>query len=252
MELLHAILLGVIQGFSEWLPVSSEAMVTLAGKFLFNMEYQEALSSAIWLHSGTVVSAVIYFRNDILDILRLANRQLLSFLAISTLSTAIVAIPLLFLALNYEFPESLFTIFIGLFLMGIGYLHKTRKIYGSQKKLTDRNAVISGFIQGLAALPGISRSGITIATLLSLKYTLKQSFKLSFLMSIPVTFGVQVFFPLIKTGFAVDAELIAGSVAAAIVGLATISTLMKIAEKVNFSSATFALGVLVVVLGLAI
>jgi len=252
MDIIQAIVLGIIQGFSEWLPISSEGMLTLAGRFLFDFEYQDALGSAIWLHSGTMVSALVYFRKDLLEILRMANRDLFFFLLISTLATAVTAVPLLVLALSFEIPESTFTIMIGLFLVGIAYLHKTRKISGTKKKITDDNALVAGLIQGLAVLPGISRSGITIATLLTQKYPLHQSFRLSFLMSIPVTFAVQIAFPIVKGGFSVTPELAIGAAVAAVVGLFTIKYLMELAEKVNFSTATFALGLAVIFLGLVI
>ncbi|MBN1169636.1 undecaprenyl-diphosphate phosphatase [Candidatus Micrarchaeota archaeon] len=252
MELTEAVVLGIIQGLSEWLPISSEGMVTLAGRFLFDSQYQDALGSAIWLHTGTTISALVYFRNDILEILKMANRHLFLFLLISTLSTAITAVPLLILALNLEIPESLFTIMIGIFLLGIAWLHKTRKISGQQKQLTDKNAFVAGIIQGFAILPGLSRSGLTIATLLGQKYPLHQSFRLSFLMSIPVTSAVQIVYPLAKGEFSVSAELLAGTIAAAVVGLLTIKYLMELSEKINFSTATFALGALVIVLGFII
>ena len=70
MDLITALILGVIQGITEWFPISSEAMVTLAGKLLFNNTYNEAMSNALWLHGGTMFSALIYFRKDVIIILK--------------------------------------------------------------------------------------------------------------------------------------------------------------------------------------
>ena len=89
MDFFEALVLGIIQGIAEWLPISSEAMVTLAGKFLFDAEYKEALGAAIWLHSGTTLSAIIYFRNDVIKLVKSifhGDRSLLFFLAIHSLS----------------------------------------------------------------------------------------------------------------------------------------------------------------------
>ncbi|MEW6722872.1 MAG: undecaprenyl-diphosphate phosphatase, partial [Candidatus Micrarchaeota archaeon] len=121
MEYSEALVLGLIQGITEWLPVSSKAMVSLSGRFLFGMEYQDALSSAIFLHSGTLLAATAYFRNDLVGIARSAidknaKKDLLVFLAVATIMTGILGTPLLFIALNFEFPDWLFTAAIGLLL----------------------------------------------------------------------------------------------------------------------------------------
>ncbi|RLG20317.1 UDP-diphosphatase [Candidatus Micrarchaeota archaeon] len=248
MNPIEAIILGIIQGISEWLPISSEAMVALAGRFLFNLEYSKSLSTAIWLHSGTLLAAVIYFRKDLVDLIKGNQKQLLLFLAAATLATAVLAFPLLLLAFTLKIPDSIFTMFIGLFLVFVAFAQKNRK-KGLQEEPELKKGALAGLIQGLAVLPGISRSGITIATLLGENYTLKQAFRLSFLMSIPVAFGVQLALPLVKGGFQPTAPLLAGGLAAALVGLLTIGALMKFAERVNFFKATLFLGLLVLLLG---
>jgi undecaprenyl-diphosphatase len=253
MDFFEAIILGIIQGIAEWLPISSEAMVTLAGKFLFNAEYKEALGTAIWLHSGTTLSAIIYFRNDIIALVKSifhGDRSLLFFLAIVTLSTSISAIPLLLLAFSIELPDVLFTLFIGIFLILISYLQKNKHLSKPDNSITSKKAVISGIVQGIAVLPGMSRSGLTVAALLSQKFSLKESLRLSFLMSIPVTGGIQIFLPLVSDGFIITLPLILGSLVACAVGLLTIKTLMKFAERISFVRATFALGVIVILLAI--
>jgi len=252
MEYLDAVVLGIIQGIAEWLPISSEAMVTLAGKFLFEAEYQEALGNAIWLHSGTTLSALIYFRNDIMKIFSMKDKDLLMFLLIATAATAFTALPLLFLAFSVELSEAFFTIIIGCFLVLVAILQKKSIISGQEKGLKPKNAFIAGLIQGLAVLPGLSRSGLTISALLSQKYPLKESLRLSFLMSIPVTAGIQIFLPVVEGDFTVTAPLALGSLVAAGVGLLTIKYLIEFAERVSFSRATFALGMIVIFLGIVL
>ena len=124
MDYLAAIILGIIQGLVEWLPLSSEAMVTLSGKFLFGIEYQEALAVSVFLHWGTLFAAICYFRTEIAQMLqsifsKTADRSLLLFLLIATLLSGLVATPLLFLAFSIEIPDGLFTALIGLFLIFI-------------------------------------------------------------------------------------------------------------------------------------
>lgn len=253
MDFLEAIILGIIQGIAEWLPISSEAMVTLAGRFLFRSDYHEALGTAIWLHSGTMLSALIYFRDDVARIIRSIStpeRGLLMFLLIATLSTAFTALPLLLLAFSIALPEAIFTILIGLFLVLIAFLQRRRPASSQETSLGTSKALVTGLVQGFAVLPGLSRSGLTIAALLSQRYSLRGSMRLSFLMSIPVTAGIQVFLPVVKDGFMISPEMVAGSLAAAAVGLLTIRSLMGFAEMFSFFKATLSLGLLVIVLGL--
>jgi len=178
MDLVTAIVLGIIQGITEWLPISSEAMVTLAGRFLFNMEYSEALGTAIWLHGGTAFAAVIYFREEIIKIIQSiykkdSDKSLLIFLIITTFFSAVIAISLITFLFSMQIPDVYFTLLIGLFLIGIAFLHKNKKQNIISKNLTKTKAVIIGLIQGTSILPGISRSGITIPVLLLEDFSLK-------------------------------------------------------------------------------
>ncbi len=254
MDYGEAVLLGIIQGIAEWLPISSEAMVTLAGRFLLGTGYQESLGAAIWLHSGTAVSALVYFRDDVTGILRsiMSNeRKLLFFLIAATLATSISALPLLLLAFSLEMPDWIFTLAIGLFLIIVAYLQRKRPDSDAESELLPLKGAIAGIIQGFAILPGFSRSGLTVAALLYQNYSLKEALRLSFLMSIPVTIGIQVFLPFVSGDFQLSPELVAGSAAAALVGLLTISVLMEFASRFNFFKATLGLGLLVVLLALA-
>ncbi len=257
MDYLTAIVLGIIQGIFEWIPVSSEGMVTLAGKFFFGMQYQDALAMAIWLHTGTLIAALIYFRNDLIDIVKSiytkdANRDLLVFLVITTIASAVTALPLIMLAFTKEaalVPEYAFTILIGLFLIVIAFLQKGQK-EGKEQRPTPLNALIAGLVQGISVLPGLSRSGLTLATLMAEKYHIASALRLSFLMAIPVTFGVQFVLPLVKNDFAVTAPMLAGTAVAAVVGLITISWLLDIVRRTNFHKATLILGIIIVIAGI--
>ncbi len=256
MDFLSAIILGIIQGLVEWLPISSEAMVTLSAKFLFGMGYQEALAVSVFLHWGTLVAAALYFRKELVQMLRdifskNADRELPLFLVTTTLLSGIVATPLLFLAFTIEIPDGLFTIFIGVFLLSIAFLQKNQKA-GKETKVEIKKAIIPGLAQGFSALPGISRSGITTAFLLAEKFSLRDALRLSFLMSIPIVFAAELMLPIIKQDFAFSPELAAGALAAAAAGFLSISVLLKFAEKVNFFKATLSLGLLVLAAGLLI
>lgn len=256
MDLFSAIILGMVQGLVEWLPISSEAMVTLSAKFLFGMEYQEALSVSIFLHWGTLIAAIAYFRKEIIqmakDLLsKKSDKTLPLFLIITTILSGIIATPLLFLAFSAEIPDGLFTILIGFFLLFIAFLQKNQKA-GKEAKVELKKAIIPGLAQGLSALPGISRSGITLATLLAEKFPLRDALRLSFLMSIPIVLAAELMLPIIKQDFAVTGEMLAGAAAAAIAGFLSISALLKFVEKVNFFRATLSLGAIVLAAGILV
>lgn len=258
MDYFAAIVLGVLQGIFEWLPVSSEGIVALAGKFFYGMNYQDSLGTAIWLHTGTLVSALIYFRNDIVGIVRSictkgADKSLAVFLFITTTATAIVALPLMVLAFSKEIafiPEYLFTIAIGVFLIVMAFVQRSQGQGGDEQKLTPLNALIAGLAQGIAVLPGFSRSGLTVAALLLEKYHIDQALRISFLMAIPVTLCAQIALPLVKGEFAVTAPMLVGALAAAVVGLFTINWLLDFARKTNFYKTTLILGMVIVAFGI--
>jgi len=257
MDLFSAIILGIVQGLVEWLPISSEAMVTLSAKFLFGMDYQEALSVSVFLHWGTLFAAVIYFRNELIQMAkdifsRNSDKRLPLFLIATTLLSGIIATPLLFLAFSMEIPDGLFTIFIGIFLLFIAFLQKNQKAGKEGTKMEIKKAIIPGLAQGFSALPGISRSGITLATLLAEKFPLKDALRLSFLMSIPIVFAAELMLPVIKQDFTATNEMLVGALAAAVAGFLSISALLKFAEKADFFRATLTLGAIVLSAGLLV
>jgi undecaprenyl-diphosphatase len=110
--------------------------------------------------------------------------------------------------------------------------------------------VIAGFAQGLAAIPGISRSGSTLAALLGEGFPLSEAFRLSFLMSIPAVLGVELALPLLKGGFVFSMPLVVGSIFSAVVGFATIDALLKVAARSDFYKVTMVLGALIALLGI--
>ncbi len=249
MNIFQAIVLGIIQGLAEWLPISSEAMVTLVGSFLFGFEFKKALGTAVWLHFGTFFAALFYFRKDLLNLPK--DKDLLKFIIISSVFTAIIAIPLMFLAFSISISDGLISILIGLFLIIIAFLNRSQKS-GNKTNIKTNDAIITGTVQGLAALPGFSRSGLTVSTLLLRKFSLSQAFRLSFLMSLPVIFGAQIFLPLLMENFEITFPLIIGGFTSAIIGLLSIEVLMKTAKKINFFKATLGLGIVTIILGLSI
>ena len=249
----QAIILGVIQGIAEWLPISSQAMVFLFSRLFFDITHTEALKISIWLHSGTLLAVVVYFWKDIVRILKGKDKKLFFFLVLSTIMSGIIAIPLLFLLFWIELPEALFTIIIGLFLVIVAFLQKKRaefKTLNSSDRLSYFDSVIVGIVQGFAILPGLSRSGLTISALLVRKYSLKDTFYLSFLMSIPIVFLAQIALPIFEKEFAITSSFLVGALTAAVVGFISIRALLQFAQRVNFFKATLTLGIIIIILGI--
>ncbi len=144
MNITDAIILGIIQGIFEWLPVSSEGMTTL---YLIARNYtlQEAIPISIWLHTGTLLAAAIYFRKDLKTILKnipdylkkkpTQTTRITTFLIISTACTGIVGLPILLYSLDkLNFSGAHATAFIGILLIFTGIIQKNTKNNPKEKK----------------------------------------------------------------------------------------------------------------------
>lgn len=253
------ILIGIVQGVTEWLPVSSKTAVALTLNFV-GIKLYEAYSLGLIINSSAAVAATYYFRKEVLGILRALTRplasdyeaRLLRFVVIATLTTAITGIPLYIatkLFLRWV-SESLMLVIIGVFLAFTGFLARQReRFYGFMLKAvpTMSAAVVVGLAQGVAALPGISRSGITVATLIALGYSGEDCFRYSFILAIPATiFGALLdFTPSLLLGVrsysitAIDGLLI--FVVAVAVSLLTMDMLLRVAAKTRVSWIAFGL-----------
>lgn len=261
ITLIEQIVLGTIQGITEWLPVSSEGMIVLIKTVFFQSQspLEELVSEALFLHLGSILAATIYFRNDISRLFAsLKNisdhkdpvRPLLIFLITATFISGIIGLLLLKLLAGFivQWPAStkIITLSIGLCLIVTGSLQLLKKDAGSRliKNLNTADGILLGFAQGFAALPGLSRSGLTIAALLFRKYDATQAIRLSFLMSIPIVLIGNIVMNLGGNSFRV--EQIIGLGFSFIFSLLTINLLLKIARKVNFGAFIIAVGSLII------
>ena len=266
--MLNAILVGIIQGVVEWLPLSSEGMVNLflAGDgvaLIDNVNY------SIFLHLGTMLAAIIYFRSDIWrlisDVLnrktsdgvesetRQESIRITIFLIVATFLSGVIGY---FVKDSLDEPNlSTFgvSLIIGLALIVTGGLQLARKgmDHGqrSEGHVNTIDSVILGIGQAFTAIPGISRSGTTVALLLFRNFDEKAALRLSFLMSIPLVAAADVLL-LLEGSIALTSELLVALLAAFISGLLSISLLMKLVDRVNFGWAAIVIGVLVVLGGL--
>lgn len=254
--LLEAVVLGALQGVAEWLPISSQGIVSMTARAIFGRSYGESLEISIWLHLGTMLAAILYFRRDLREILDGfrypgLGRSLLTFLIISTLSTAVTGLPLLILIRHVMVPDSVTTVSIGFMLALMAFMRRRANL-SQDGEATRRKALVTGLAQGLSIVPGISRSGITVIALLCQKLTLTQSLRLSFLMSIPATAAAQLALPVVFSPPTPSPETIASALAATALGLLTIKTLLRISSHRNYTNILATLGALAIVSGIII
>ncbi len=245
MDIVQAILLGVLQGLTEWLPISSQGQVSAVALALFSIPPEQALNDAIFLHIGTMIAAAAYFRRELSSILRPENRQLLYFIATALIGSAITAVPaFLFLRMVSQSGFALL-ILIGIGLIFTGAIQLRKKI--SQPKENIGSGFLTGLAQGLAVIPGISRSGVTTAALLFEDFDPEQAFRLSFLLSVPSVFLAEILFIGVK-GAEFHPLILVSIAIAAIVGYVTIDVLITVARKINFAKFCIAFGVIYIAL----
>lgn len=182
------IFLGIVQGLTEFLPVSSSGHLYIIKKYLAIT--QDLLPFFIFLHLATVGAIFVFLRKELLFFL--SNKHILMHLGLITVITASLAL----LIDNYlvGFFESRYLVPFLLLING-GILLLARKSYQQRvsSEIRFSDSLFIGILQGLSVLPGISRSGITITGLLKRGFKEKEAFSLSFLMAIPVILGVFVF-----------------------------------------------------------
>ena len=195
MDILEAIVLGIIQGLTEFLPVSSSGHLELAKAILGNTSVpEESLTFTVVLHFATALSTLVIFRKEVAEILK----GLLQFkwndeLKFS-LKIIISMIPAVIIGLLFE--EQLESFFGGkillvgvMLLVTVVLLLLADKAKNTNKEVTFSNSLIIGISQAIAMLPGISRSGATISTSVLLGIDRTKAARFSFLMVVPLIFG---------------------------------------------------------------
>ncbi|MFH1544573.1 MAG: undecaprenyl-diphosphate phosphatase [archaeon] len=233
MDLIQAIILGLIQGITEWLPISSQGQVTIAALALFNIPMGKALSYSIFLHIGTLIAAVIYFRKELKELIELKEKKLRNFLGIAVIASAITAIPSYLLLTNILESGFALMIAIALFLIVTGVIQLKAKS-GREGEMNKRNALFLGLGQGFSVLPGISRSGVTTSVMLFEGFTPEKAFRLSFLLSIPSVLIAEIGFGLVET-IEFELNLIISIIIAAVIGLISMDLFIRAARRINFS-----------------
>jgi undecaprenyl-diphosphatase len=244
MDIIEAIVLGLIQGLTEFLPVSSSGHLELAKVILGDTSVpQESLTFTIVLHFATALSTLVIFRKEVMEIFKGLfqfkwNEQTQFSLKIIT-----SMIPAVFVGLLFE--EQLESFFGGKILLVGAMLLVTAilLLLADRAKRTDRkvsfaNAVIIGISQAIAMLPGISRSGATISTSVLLGVDRTKAARFSFLMVVPLIIGKvakDLMGGEINFSSAEIAPLAAGFIAAFVSGLLACTWMISLVKKSKLS-----------------
>jgi len=179
-------LLGIVQGATEFLPVSSSGHLVILQNMLGIKA--DGVTVSLVLHLGTTLALIVFFFKDIISLLREARS--LKLIIIVSVITGIIGLT------GKDFFEGLFGLprwtALFLFITGIILILTQRFKDPKRNDLNTRDAFFLGLAQGAAIIPGISRSGITIATLLFRKIDRETSFRFSFLASIPAILGATI------------------------------------------------------------
>ncbi len=261
--MLEALTLGIVQGIAEWLPVSSEGMVVLVQHLFFGGgSLGDVIRFALFLHLGTVLAAIVYFRRDISTLIRNLFRysklsreeqRPIIFYILATLIGGGVGLVVFSLV---EKSEVLFVgsgvwvnVFLGIALATTGILQLTKGKGGEKRegevKVID--GILVGLAQALAVIPGISRSGTTVAALLMRGYSDESALRLSFITGIPLVIAGNII--LNAQFFSPTLEHMAALLASFAFGLATIHLLLIAARRIQFGWFLLAFAALLIAAG---
>ena len=260
MHILQSVIMGIVQGLSEFLPISSSAHLVITSnlyKVFKDIPIQQESSQEVFLdimlHLGTLIAVLIYFRKDIWKIIKAfinavktkdfssTNSKLALYILLGTVITILIAFPLHDIAENLVYAPAI----VGLLLIFTGILLFSAEAFS--KKLTDKSnemdfksSILMAIAQGLAALPGFSRSGLTIATGLLTKKDRVTAAKYSFLLSIPIILGASMVYPLIKIDMNEFATynwtaISIGTIVSAIVGYLCVKYFLKFVGKYSLA-----------------
>jgi len=243
MDILHAIILGIVQGLTEFLPVSSSGHLEIVKALLNNKNIgEQSMLMTVVLHGATALSTIYIFRNDIIIIIKglySGVKEQVNF----SIKIILSMIPAAFIGLFWE--DEIEAIFGGdLILVGAMLIVTALLLFFADKaKITDKkisflNAIIIGVSQAIAILPGISRSGATISTSVLLGIDKEKSARFSFLMVVPLILGKiskDIFSGDISFSSSESLPLLFGFISAFIIGIIACKWMIKIVKNSQLS-----------------
>ena len=244
VELIHAVILSIVQGISEWFPISSSGHLAIVQE-IFGFQN---LAYDVFLHFASILAVVFIFRKDIILILKLDKKGLIY---IRNLVVALIPAGLIGILFRNEI-EQIFSnmVFLGVFFIFSGFVIFSSK-YSLEKKskISFLDSLFIGLFQSLAVFPGVSRSGMTISSGLFRNLKKETAIKFSFLLAIPLILGASVFefnnLVLQEINYLV---LSVSFILTFLVSFITIKTIIKIIQKEKF----YLFGIYNILLGILI
>ncbi|HEY5640572.1 MAG TPA: undecaprenyl-diphosphatase UppP [Dehalococcoidia bacterium] len=252
-DLLRAIVLGIVQGLTEFLPISSSGHL-IAVRELFDWQFADDLTFDVSLHVGTTVAVLVFFWREWRQMLRSAllrltgqrrlesagvyDDRLLLFVAAGSLPVAIVGLALA----SWVEDEVRSPVVVGAMLIAFGLILALAERAGRRERtLSDvglGDALVIGSAQALSLVPGVSRSGVTISAGLLLGLTREEAARFSFVLSTPAIAGAGI----LTLGEAIRDDklsgnldvIVAGAIVAAIVGWMSIGLLLRLVQSRSF------------------
>ena len=236
------VLLGALQGIFEWIPISSQGLMTIFSSFI--VTDINSIDFSLFLHLGTMFAVLIFFRKDWINLILLRDKELLRFFIIASIVS---------LSLGFVVYKTIGDIAIGsglLFLIGFGLLltswFQKKDIRLNMNK--DFNSVIVGLLQGISVIPGVSRSGSTIFGLSLKENDPSEILKKSYIISLPAVAA--------STGYifinnpSISSFPWIALLSSFVFGIISLKVLLDFSKKVNFSKITMTFGILCLIGGI--
>ena len=253
-----ALLIGLIQGVLEWLPVSSSGQTTLVMVDLLNIHPEYAITFGLAVHIGTAAAVFARYPRQLMkvaDVRKFSDQN--KFYWLTTIISLLCALPILYL-LEATFDSNLWTgatmtLFIGIALVATGIILGRQPLTTFRKISTGTpfDYVLVGLAQAFAVLPGISRSGLTVTALLMRKFRESEALVFSFLLSVPVSIASFAYFVVFGDMGPVGVQLLAvAAFSSFIFGYLSMSVLVKIAQNARFSGFCMFFGCLAIFIAL--
>jgi len=266
MDILSIIVLGIVQGITEWIPVSSKTQDTFVYLQFLHGDPSSVVPVLLYLHIGTVIAAIVYFRRELLALasaflarpadFRAHADGKIGFLFAALLGTGLVGLPLLLMEREFlpglDAGLLLAAMGIGLFVTGFLLLRQKGAKMRTGAKAGWKDGIFTGLLQGLSILPGVSRAGTSTTGLIWRGFDSESSFHLSFLLSIPTVILAELVF---YVGGGITAFPVADGLLLAlsslVFGYLALDAILIIVKKVNLAYVVFALGAIMLAAGLS-
>ena len=251
--MLEQIILAIVQGVTEWLPISSSAAIYFVQTQIFGYTgtLDELLRDTLFLHLCTFLAALVYFRADVIELVKTLlsrdsveedKQKVFDFLFWSTVLTAAFAFFVYVLITDIEYGTTnpnigiWLNVIIAVLLFVTAWTQlsvREKKSSKSELEIQKKDTVLLGFAQALSVVPGLSRSGTTVAVLLMRGFKKDLALRLSFLMSLPVVLGGNIILNYKEFANFGLTQFVTVTVTF-LVGIITIHVLLKLARRINF------------------